>query len=143
MEGARLERALRRLEGVRDATVNAPRERVTIEVDRLPRLEPILRMLGARGYTVAIGQVQVATWIAARRVRLLELRSQLLDFPAVMYCRAGCATGRLDFGLELGENWEVDVRRVCTWLCRTVEQEVGGESPDAGHAGAALEPRRS
>ncbi|NIM49601.1 MAG: hypothetical protein GTO22_10165, partial [Gemmatimonadales bacterium] len=41
-EGAPLERALKQVEGVRDATVDPLRERVSIEVDKLPRLEGIL-----------------------------------------------------------------------------------------------------
>lgn len=68
----------------------------------------------------------MTTWAAARPTRLAEIRDRLLEFPAVSYCRVGFPTGRLDFGLALGENWEGDVREVCTWLCDVVERETGG-----------------
>ncbi len=116
-EGAPLERALKRLDGVRDASVNALRDRISLEVDRLVRLEAILRILGRRGYSVDTGEVRVTAWIGGAPEQLLAVRKVLLEFDGVSYCRVSFPTGRLDLALTLDAGWEEAVRKVCDWLC--------------------------
>lgn len=122
-EGAPLERALKRLDGVRDATVNPLRDRISIEVDRLPRLEVVVRMLASRGYSIGTGEVQVTTWIDASRTRLGALRRELLERVGVGYCRVGSPTGRVDLGISIRPRWEITLREVCTRLREAAAEE--------------------
>lgn len=124
-EGAPLERALKQVEGVRDATVDPLRERVSIEVDKLPRLEGILSILGRRGCSVDTGAVWVTTWVAGSPDRMAMLTRELLGYAGVTHCRVGLPTGRLELTLALDTGWEEAVRDVCARLCEVAGSEIG------------------
>lgn len=112
-----LERMLRRLDGVRDATVNALRSRVWIEVDMLARLEPVVQLLGDRGYAVDTSQVQVTTWLPGSRPTDPDLERDLLMIRNVTYC-ARTPTGRVEVGFTFGPGWPGDLKRACLRLCQ-------------------------
>jgi copper chaperone CopZ len=125
-----LERALKRLDGVQDASVNPLRSRVWVEVDILPRLERILRLLNGRGYSVDTTEVHITTWIPGFR-SFPDLSRELLRLPHVTYC-VGTPIGRLELGFACGSGWEQGLREVCSRLCRaTVEARMAG-SPGPG-----------
>lgn len=115
-EGAPLERALRRFEGVRDATVNALIEGVWLQVDKLWRIEGILRLLVKRGYSVDMHDVSVTIWIRGSPIGLEGLRHELSSFPHVTYCRLERPAGRLELGLALVGAWERSLREICATL---------------------------
>lgn len=132
-EGAPLERALRRVQGVSDATVNPLRSRVALEVDRLFRLPEILRVLGNRGYSIDTGEVRATVWFDGAPEELHEIGLRLGSFPGVSYCRVGTPTGRFDLAFSLEKGWEERVENVCTWICE-VARDSRRASP-AGHGG--------
>lgn len=116
-----LERALSSIDGVGDALVNAPRSRVWVEVDVLPRLQRILRLLSDRGYSVDTTEVHVITWIPEVR-SFQTLRGDLLRIPHVTYC-VGTAMGRVRLGFACRPGWEEALKEVCDRLCRAVAEK--------------------
>ncbi len=122
-EGSTLERALNKVDGARDATINPLRSQVFVEVDKLYRLEAILGILGRRGYSVDGGEVRVTTWFPGPPERLQWLERRLLEFAGVTSCRVAEPTGRLELSLSLSTGWEAAVRDVCRWLCESAESE--------------------
>ncbi len=81
-KGAPLERALRRIEGIWDATVNPLRDRVSVVADALTRIDAVIQVLAARGYPVDPGDIGVTAWLNGVE-RLRELEHELLATPAV------------------------------------------------------------
>ncbi len=122
-DGSTLERALKKVDGTRDATVNPIRCQVFVEVDKLVRLEAILGILGRRGYAVDSGDVRVTTWYSGPVERLAWLERRLLQFAGVTSCRVAEPTGRLELSISLRKGWEEAVRDVCQWLCKEAESE--------------------
>lgn len=120
-EGAPLERTLRKLDGVRGAAVNPMRDTVSIEVDALPWLEEVIRILERRGYSVHMAEARVTTWLVGSSGRLEALRRELLDLPHVTHCRIAIPTGRVELGVSLRGEWQHSLRDVCTRLCAAAD----------------------
>lgn len=128
-EGAPLERALKAQEGVQDATVNPLRDRASLEVDMLPRLEGILQLLASRGYPVDTSEVQITTWIGSASTQLAGLKQELLGFTNVTYCRVATPTGRVELGFALRTGWERALRDMCTLLRRATAISASKSDP--------------
>ena len=141
-EGASLERSLKKLEGVRDATVNPLVERIWMEVDRLPRLESIVRLVASRGYSVDISDVRMTTWISGSPARLAEMRCELSSLPNVTYYGLGRPTGRVELGLALGAEWEKSLRDVCARLCEAPARSETDKSEVEERTAAIMIDRR-
>jgi cation transport ATPase len=127
-EGAPLERALRRIEGVQDATVNPLRDRVSVVVDALTQIDAVIQVLAARGYPVDPGEICVTTWLSDPK-RLRELKRELLAAPAVTFYTIAAATGRVELRLTMNPGWELALHAVCEQLCAAAARERTSGTP--------------